>query len=516
MTWLRSYPVMAALCPVVHLAAANAREWVQLSDLTMPLAVSVAVAVASWLGAALLTRDPDKRAFLAFLAVLGFVAGRIATGAVSSSLPPIGIDPVLASVLLFGLIGLAATVGTVFSRRSFRPASRFLGTMMILLLALVTAHLVSARATTELPRLPAATVPPREGRTGAERRPTVYLIVLDKYQGSSTLRTHYGFDNSGFERALRDRGFVLPARPRVNYTHTRQAMSALLNWEYLDSLVAVVGEENRDLRPLFERIESNRAMEVFKAQGYQIVFFPNRYEPFRRNRNADLQLPDPSAIRPEFESVWIETTSLVPVARVVCRIVRCVHVRGIAEAAELTDWKFERLPALAGEGGPRFVLAHLLVPHEPYVYDADCRHLPPSWMYLDSAATHAAYVNQIRCVNRKVLTAVDAILDQSRIPPVILLQSDHGNGHITDDNLELAAASPAAVRSRMDILAAYHVPEAPDTLFYEGMSPINVLPGVLNHLFGTGYPRLPDRSFWVVDREPYRFTPILEDELAAE
>jgi hypothetical protein len=67
----------------------------------------------------------------------------------------------------------------------------------------------------------------------------------------------------------------------------------------------------------------------------------------------------------------------------------------------------------------------------------------------------------------------------------------------------------------MDIFAAYHVPGAPDTLFYEGMSPINVLPGVLNHLFGTGYPRLPDRSFWVVDWAPYRLTPITDRSLTA-
>ena len=39
----------------------------------------------------------------------------------------------------------------------------------------------------------------------------------------------------------------------------------------------------------------------------------------------------------------------------------------------------------------------------------------------------AAYVEQVRCVNRQVLLLVDRLLQDSARPPIILIQADHGN-----------------------------------------------------------------------------------------
>ena len=44
------------------------------------------------------------------------------------------------------------------------------------------------------------------------------------------------------------------------------------------------------------------------------------------------------------------------------------------------DWKFERMSELAGESElPTFVLAHLSLPHEPFLYHADCSHRDLYW-----------------------------------------------------------------------------------------------------------------------------------------
>jgi hypothetical protein len=118
-------------------------------------------------------------------------------------------------------------------------------------------------------------------------------------------------------------------------------------------------------------------------------------------------------------------------------------------------------------------------------------------------------------VNLKVLTVIDSILRREATPPVILLQSDHGNGHVPSDDVELADVNPAMVRARVDILAAYYVPGAPDSLLYEGMTSVNLLPRVFNHLFGTTFPRQPDRSHWVIGKAPYRL-PLVPAEIWAE
>jgi hypothetical protein len=464
--------------------------------------------------AALLTRDPDKRSFLVFLAVIAFIGSASLMDLVAKL--PAFIDPAPSTLLLLTVLGVCAAVSTVRSRYSFAPASRFLGLTSALLVTFNLAHLGSA----DLGQTTAAhaVIPPTSEAPAVSSvdRPSIYLIVPDKYQGSASLRSYYGFDNTRFEQGLRDRGFILPLRPRANYIYTRQAMNALLNWEYLDSLIALVGDDATDLTPLFNRLEDNRTIAFLKRLGYEIVFFPNDYEPFRENRHADLHVPDPEVIRPALVTAWLASTVLVPLARTACNVApaTCLYVPGVAESPTLTDWKFIQLGRLASSNRPRFVLAHLSVPHEPYVYDADCHYRSPWLVGPDDATTRAAYLNQVRCVNRKLLAAVDVILRTSRTPPVILLQSDHGHGHLPQNNLELEKATPAAVRARVDVFAAYYVSRAPDTLFYEGMTPINLLPRVFNHLFGTTFPQLPDRTYWAVYHSPYRSTPVPPETLA--
>src|SRR6185503_14536075 len=78
----------------------------------------------------------------------------------------------------------------------------------------------------------------------------------------------------------------------------------------------------------------------------------------------------------------------------------------IHESAASMDWKFEQLGALARTPEPLFVFAHIVIPHEPYLYDADCHHISPYWPQRGGGAEdrriRAAYVAQLTCVNRKI------------------------------------------------------------------------------------------------------------------
>jgi hypothetical protein len=291
-------------------------------------------------------------------------------------------------------------------------------------------------------------------------------------------------------------------------------MASLLNWEYLDSLAIAMGPRSLDFAPLFATAENNRAMAFLKGLGYQIVYFPNHYPPFQSNRNADLQLPDPRAISIEFQDVWRATTLLEPLINIVCKVRNCDRDPWPRPAASQLDWRFAQLGKLASSQ-PRFVLAHLLVPHEPYVYRADCSHSPLRDFWPDSELRRPLYLAQITCVNRKVLEVVDEILKNSPTPPIILIQSDHGDGTFPKEPLPFRDAAPDLVRTRFDVLAAYYVPGAPDTLFYDGISPVNLLPRVFNQIFGTHFPHLPDRSYWVVDGIPYDLQPVPAEALAA-
>jgi hypothetical protein len=338
-------------------------------------------------------------------------------------------------------------------------------------------------------------------------RPTIYLIILDMYTGSTALRENYGYNNAPFEAALRARGFFVPHSSRPNYVQTRLSLASLLNWSYLDPVVARVGSSSVDWRPLGPWVEDNRAVAFLKSLGYEFVFMPSWYPPMTRSRHADLTVPAPGRIRSNFAMGWARTAMWQPIAHFACSILSCAGSWDVSETAVLQDWKFEQLGALAASTKPRFVFAHLILPHEPMVYRGDCTPRSRPLDFSDPLdSLRAAYIAQIQCLNQKVIATIDAIRRVAPRPPVILLQADHGNGQMEPNAMELESPTPARVRERTDIFAAYAVPGAADSLWYDTITPINVLPAVFNQLFQLRLPRLPDRTYWSTYRMPFRFT----------
>jgi hypothetical protein len=353
--------------------------------------------------------------------------------------------------------------------------------------------------------------PVHPAASGDRRLPDIFLIVLDKYTGSRLLAPRYGFDNRAFEDSLRARGFLVPAYAQANYIHTSLALAAMLNLDYLDDLPARFGVDSEDWELVYPLIENHRLAAFLRSHGYGYVFLPSAFPPTRQSRIADAQLPSPSQIRPEFEAVWLWTTPVQTAHLLGCRIVGCrvYDFSYTPESAELLDWKFARLPELAGRERPIFVFAHLTLPHEPYVYRGNCAHRAPYWPLDDVADTlvlKRAYVEQIECLNRKLLVLVDALRARSGTPPVILLQSDHGHGRLGRHAPALEATAPWQVAERRAIFAAYSLPSVPAEAVYDSISPVNVIRLVLRHYFSADLPRRPDVTYWSAWTRPYRFT----------
>ena len=175
------------------------------------------------------------------------------------------------------------------------------------------------------------------------------------------------------------------------------------------------------------------------------------------------------------------------------------------------DWKFERLKDLSGGEPPTFVLAHLSLPHEPYLYHADCTHREPYWpvaagMLGDEEATRG-YLDQISCVNRKVAVLVDSILTRSRRPPVILIQADHGHGRL-GRLPEYEKVSAKQLRERMSVFSAYLLPGVDAGGVGDSITPVSVMRLVLRHYFGADLPPMEDASYWSTEERPFELTRI--------
>ena len=66
------YPFLAACYPVLALAQSNGGELVRAGDLAKPFLIALGAAGLAWLLSRLATHDPDRRAFVTFLAVVVF------------------------------------------------------------------------------------------------------------------------------------------------------------------------------------------------------------------------------------------------------------------------------------------------------------------------------------------------------------------------------------------------------------------------------------------------------------
>jgi hypothetical protein len=129
--------------------------------------------------------------------------------------------------------------------------------------------------------------------------------------------------------------------------------------------------------------------------------------------------------------------------------------------------------------GPKFVFAHFLVPHPPFIFT-------PQGDFFWNDNDVAGYLSNVEFIDSQIAGVVEAIIANSELPPVIILMGDHGASGVPD--LETP-------ESRMSILNAYYVSDAAKADLYPTITPVNSFRVVFNHYFGTDYPLLDDYSY---------------------
>jgi hypothetical protein len=408
--------------------------------------------------------------------------------------------------VLFVLALFGPTLAVSRSSRRLEPVNRYLFFVGVALLGYTTTRVFLGLKDDPVVVTPPSLPPVPDSRASGTELPDIYLIVLDKYTSGEVLAEHFDFDNSGFEELLRSRGFVLPRHARSNYPRTQLALTSMLNLDYIQNL------PRQHL--LNHPIENNRLAGFLKREGYRFVFFPTAFEFTSKNHHADLQLPPPREVVGEFRAAWERTTLFPELVRIGCAVAGCQpgRFRATPESADLLDWKFEQLAALAGHPRPTFVLAHLVLPHEPFLYLPDCSHRDPYWPINtgrigDEEATQA-YLDQISCVNRKLSALVDSILARSRRPTVILLQSDHGHGRIGRIPT-LKEVDGYRLKERMAAFTAYRFPGMDPSSVGDSITPVNAMRLMLRHYFGADLPPVEDVSYWSSETHPLQFDRIV-------
>jgi hypothetical protein len=330
--------------------------------------------------------------------------------------------------------------------------------------------------------------------------PDIYYIILDTYASAKTLKEKYNFDNQEFIDYLTNQGFYVASESSSNYHKTSHSLASSLNMEYINYLGEEYGEDFSDFRPVYVLLGDYHVWRVLKSIGYKFIHVGSYWNPTSRNRYADLNINLYPI--PEFSMFLYKTTIFYPLG---------VRLRFLDE--RLIHWqrvyyKFEKLAETKKIKGPKFVFAHMLIPHGPLVFKENGEFLTEEEFSQRAAREH--YINQLIYANKKIGELFDRLLSNEENPPIIVLQSDEGTYPLRyaleGDDFNWGQASPAELREKMGILNAYYLPKVEEGVLYPSITPVNSFRVIFNLYFKADFELLPDENHVYLDeRHPYKF-----------
>ena len=493
------YPVLAAL--------AHNREYLRPIQVLLPLVVFLALGVFIQGLVLFLTRDGVLTAILSALYLAVFFGYGHLSRFLGSLWPILGYDKVLLPAVLAGLFLLTRSAWK--RRAGIIPILKIFFVVGIVMVAVPLAELAltgSAPRRPEFPRVPEEK--PRETGQSLGGLPDIYYIIPDRYTNERILREEYGYDNSSFLDYLRARGFFVVPEAYANYPKTAYSLASSLNMSHLLEMAREIGPDLKSWVPLHQAIEDNRVIVELKKHGYRYIHFGTWWLGTQRNRNADLTIDLMSLS--EFGSLLYRNTMAYPVGRI-------LGLGGFSGderkfAWERTRHQFDRLENMGREPGPKFVFAHLIAPHQPYVFNPDGSFRTEEEE--KAVGPRENYVAAVKFVNNRLKSVIERIQADSAIPPIIIIQSDEGPfpaGYEDDQaNPDWRKASPAELRVKLGIINALLVPGLKGG-FSPRHTPVNTFRVIFNYLFQAGMELLPDRSYAFVDlNHRYDFFDITE------
>jgi len=338
--------------------------------------------------------------------------------------------------------------------------------------------------------------------------PDIYFIVLDGYVRSDILQRDYPRGNNDFIDSLQQKGFYVVSKSHSNYLRTHVSLTTTLNLEYLNDLGTP--EDKKYTRSLYrKRYCDNLVFRTLKQLGYDIISFPTGYK-FTDLQDASIdQYVGNRCYLSEFENELFNMTPMMAInmlEKVRYNKLRARVIFPLQHLATIPDYEH-----------PIFVMAHVVCPHEPFVFGPQVekenrliRLRWDDWELLNPKGIElykTLYVDQVAHLNQLLLKMVDQVLARPGKKPIIILQADHGDRYMLSSDQWPGSADP---HDPFAIFNAIYFPDGDYTQLYDTLSPVNTFRILFNKYFGTDYALLPDQCFLDVYADMYDFSEITE------
>ena len=331
--------------------------------------------------------------------------------------------------------------------------------------------------------------------------PDILHVVVDGMGRADVLEDTFGIDQEHSSQ-LSAAGLHTAPDAVANYPYTYQALAAMLNMQYLDGLSSPLAG-SQDRRPFVQLIGESSVVRSLKGRGYQFVLIGSGADVTAEHPLADTSVNCGPTFPGLFESALLAISPLRGIG-----LWDYFYDAHRARIASSIDY-LRRLPP--GGSKPRFLLAHLLLPHPPFLFGPSGARPNPRRAFSGQDGAYypgtadeyrEGYKQQAIYALQQIADIVRHVRDVSPHGLVVIVNGDHGPGLQFDDS----KITEVGIRERMTILLATSWPDG--SPHPELRSPVNVYRVLFGAQFHVSLPILGDRSFVGKFSEPYALTEV--------
>lgn len=469
------YPFLISLYPILTLVSHNL-DYVNINSILRSIILSILVTLILVTFLSIITKNRDKGNILtAFIMFIFFSYGQVYELLVST----FG-SGVRHRYLILGFLLLFLLAGWFLlrSKSISKQLIKFLAISSLAMLLIGAYPFVTSSISSAITRSRNENNTAANSHTSEGEYPDIYVIILDSYTRADVLESIFQYDNTPFVNELRGLGFYVADCSQSNYPGTRYSLSSLMQGNYLQAI-----NPDGSLSPFSQ----TTVIKALRARGYSVYAFENRSRGhFELGEDKLFSRNNPSfgfsllhEGLNEFESMLFKTT----VFRILSDMPQLAPNLDLVQAEyyehfQQVKYTLAELPKLPELPGPKFVLVHILVPHEPYIFSADGN-------YKYTADVYKGYLSNVSYLNNELPTILNDIINKSKTLPIIIVQGDHGP-NLKSNKPEIRHA----------ILNAYYVNDDTKALLYSTITPVNSFRIILDSYFNENFELISDKSYY--------------------
>ena len=476
------HPFLFAIFPIIFLLSYNI-DTVSLDEIIWPSLIVILVTFLLWVLLSLIFKNRKKSGLVVSIGlILFFFYGHIYIlfGQVEKEVS-ISHELLLPTFLVLFIIG---TYFIAKSKKKFDNATTIVNVIAISLIGISSVNIATYyldssnyfEATNVEQELKSSTI------SNKNNYPDIYYIILDEYANTNNLKKYLNYDNQEFINFLTEKGFFVAPKSFSNYARSTVSIPSTLNMQYIHNGISDEGFEHLNLRAAFYLTENNKIMQHLKSKGYTTFSFNSGHGTTMNIKISDFNLcNDVNNLDSEFVPLLLRTTMLNP-----------IHIQFFAgDYRDRILCIFNELSKMQERNeAPKFVFAHIMLPHQPYVFGANGEPVMPEAINkLNLFWDEERYLNQLKFANEKIKVVLDQLV-KAENPPVVIILSDHGMRY-GKNNWE--NPSKEFLDLRYANFKAYYFPNMGRNMLFEETTNVNSFRVLFNLYFNDDFDLLEDR-----------------------